>query len=57
MGGVWLWLRRDWRARWRSSLAIAALVAAGAVVLFGLLAAWSSCAAARLRPAEILRTE
>lgn len=27
MAGVWLWVRRDWRARWRSSAAIAALAA------------------------------
>ncbi|HVE45229.1 MAG TPA: hypothetical protein VNA57_00580 [Acidimicrobiales bacterium] len=27
MPGVWLWLRRDWVARWRSSLLLAVLVA------------------------------
>lgn len=27
MAGVWFWLQRDWAARWRSSLVIAALVA------------------------------
>lgn len=38
MAGVWLWLRRDWRARWRSSLAIAALVALTGGTVMALLA-------------------
>lgn len=25
MAGEWLWLRRNWRARWRSMLAVATL--------------------------------
>lgn len=38
MAGVWLWLRRDWRARWRSSLAIAALLAITGGTVMALLA-------------------
>lgn len=38
MAGVWLWLRRDWRARWRSSAAIAALVAVTGGTVMALLA-------------------
>ncbi|HUP71118.1 MAG TPA: FtsX-like permease family protein [Acidimicrobiales bacterium] len=38
MAGVWFWLRRDWRARWRSSAAIAALVAITGATVLALLA-------------------
>lgn len=38
MAGVWLWLRRDWRARWRSSFAIALLAALTGATVLALLA-------------------
>lgn len=38
MAGVWFWLQRDWRARWRSSLAVAALVAVTGGTVLALLA-------------------